>query len=56
MVKVNAYGDALVDQCSQMFRDGEVIVVEGELMNRKIGGRADPLLEVRASRLETCAP
>ena len=49
-VKVNAYGQGLVDVCRQRLGRGAQVIVEGELMNRD--GQLGELTEVRARRLE----
>jgi len=49
-VKVNAYGQGLVDLCRQRLGRGVTVMVEGELMNRD--GQMGELTEVRARRLD----
>jgi len=49
-VKVNAYGQGLVDLCRKCLSQGTTVSVEGELMNRD--GVMGELLEVRARYLD----
>jgi len=48
-VKVNAYGEGLVDTCRAYLRKGAYVFIEGELMNRE--GAAGELTEIRAREL-----
>lgn len=49
-VKVNAYGDSLVTLCREELKKGLHVIVDGELMNRRLQNQ-DPLVEVRALTL-----
>lgn len=48
-VKINVYGDGLVELCKSHLVKGLYLVVEGELMNRE--GQYGDLTEVRALQL-----
>lgn len=45
-IKINAYGDGLVDICRRRLNKGVYVLVEGELMNRD--GQMGELTEIRA--------
>ena len=48
-VKINVYGDSLVEICRMRLRKGVYVIVEGELMNRD--GAAGEVTEIRAKEL-----
>ena len=48
-VKINVYGDALVDICKARLRKGVYVLVEGELMNRD--GVVGEVTEIRAKEV-----
>jgi single stranded DNA-binding protein len=48
-VKINVYGDALVEICRARLRKGGYVLVEGELMNRD--GAIGEVTEIRAKEL-----
>ena len=48
-VKINVYGDALVEICKSRLHKGSYVLVEGELMNRD--GAVGEVTEIRAKEL-----
>jgi single stranded DNA-binding protein len=48
-VKINVYGDALVEICKARLHKGAYLIVEGELMNRD--GAVGEVTEVRAKEV-----
>ena len=48
-IKINVYGDALVEICRQRLHKGSYVIVEGELMNRD--GATGEVTEVRAKEV-----
>jgi len=53
-VKVNVYGNGLVDTCRKRLLQGGYVFVEGELMNRD--GQHGELTEVRAQKVIFTGP
>lgn len=49
-VRVNVY-DEFADMCKTLVEKGGYVVIEGELMNRSIGEKVAPLVEVRGKNI-----
>ena len=49
LVKINLYGEPLVNLCKERLQKGDYVIVEGELMNRE--GVQGEVTEIRAKEI-----